>query len=134
MATASDTYRERAVGTGSPKRLAEGQSVGHANVPMFQNPVLNDPRACLSAAMIRNLRLLDQHGPAVKAGSFLGKRHWLLAGDRYSEKTFRPFVTLGLAIELSEGGRTRLQINYTGRTVVELLRTRPVPGAIATDD
>lgn len=102
------------------------------HVPMFQNPVLNAPREHLTASEIVILRKLDRAGVALKV--WADRRHWMIEGTRYADKALRRFVILGLALEGFEQGRITLRLNYTGRTVVELLRTRAVPGAVNTSD
>lgn len=103
---------------------------------MAENPVLLDPRRHLQPAEITRLRQLDRAGVAIRTGSFVSNRGrgWLCDGVRCSDKAFRRFITLGLALEVHEDGQTRLRLTYTGRLVVERLRTRRVPGATPTDD
>lgn len=97
--------------------------------PMSENIVLLDPRAHLTSSEIVHLRRLDEAGAAVKHGKF-----YVCLGTRYKARTFDRFVILGLAVKSVQGSTLIVRLNYTGRLVVERLRTRPIDGAVSTID
>ena len=89
-----------------------------ADVRMFQDDILNNPRKHLTGSEITHLRKLDAGKVAIKA-----RGGWVCQGTWYKEATFKRFVALGLASETFFNGH-KVQLNARGRTVVALLAQR----------
>jgi hypothetical protein len=89
-----------------------------APLTVFQDGMLEDPRALLTGSQITHLRKLDRFGVAIKVPN-----GWVCGGAFHRYEAFKPFVRLNLADETYFDGH-KLRLNARGRTVIALLAER----------